>query len=134
MKLDHIEIIVPDREAAVAWYDEWLGFKSMPEHAEWAEMGPLMMTNDGGDTMLALFVGSAPAAGEDRGWRRVAFRTNAVELMHFTKRYKSSGQTISAPIDHDRSWSVYFQDPWGNSLELTTYDYEALAALKENSQ
>lgn len=32
-------------------------------------------------------------------------------------------------MDHDRSWSVYFSDPWGNLLEVTTYDYANVPAL-----
>ena len=41
--------------------------------------------------------------------------------------------TGQAVVDHDRSWSVYFSDPFGHRFELTTYDHEetraALAAL-----
>jgi hypothetical protein len=31
-------------------------------------------------------------------------------------------------VDHDLSFSVYFTDPYGNRLELTTYDHGAVAA------
>jgi len=27
--------------------------------------------------------------------------------------------------DHGKALSVYFTDPWGNPLEVTTYDHEA---------
>lgn len=31
-------------------------------------------------------------------------------------------------IDHELSWSVYFVDPDGNRIEVTTYDYAQIAA------
>lgn len=34
-------------------------------------------------------------------------------------------------VDHERSYSLYFTDPDGNWLELTTNDYEAVAAGRE---
>lgn len=130
MQIDHVELLVPDRIAAETWYGEWLGFKPMPEHADWVDGGPLMLTNDGGGTMLALFVGDSPENGKvERSWRRVAYRVSGAELLEFAERFRKSGQAITLPIDHARSWSVYFKDPWGNSLEVTTYDYETVKQL-----
>lgn len=129
LRVDHLELLVPDRESAVAWYGEWLGFRAMPEHADWVETGPLMMTNDGGSTMLALFTGKGRDGEAERGWRRVAFRTDAESFWDFTQRYRESGQSIDGPVDHDKAWSVYFEDPWGNALEVTTYDYAAVAMI-----
>jgi hypothetical protein len=38
------------------------------------------------------------------------------------------------PVDHDGSFSIYFCDPWGHRLEITTYDYHAVAdRLREES-
>jgi catechol-2,3-dioxygenase len=39
-----------------------------------------------------------------------------------------SGQPLSAAdvVDHDKSWSIYFNDPYGNPFEITTYDYETV--------
>ena len=129
MRIDHIELHVPDRDAAVAWYGEWLGFKPMPEHAEWADAGPLMMTNDSGSTMLALFAGEAAGCEPVRGWRRLAFRTDADSFWSFHQNFRESGQAIEGPVDHDKAWSVYFDDPWGNGLEVTTYDYSAVSMV-----
>ena len=129
MILDHVELLVPDRESAVAWYARWLGFEVMPEHLDWAETGPVMMTNDGGKTMLALFVGTGQQNQTDRGWRRLAFRAEPAAWWAFMHRYRESGQAIEGPVDYQKAWSVYFDDPWGNRLELTTYDCEAVAKL-----
>lgn len=129
LRIDHLELLVPDRDAAVSWYGEWLGFRPMPEHADWVESGPLMMTNDGGSTMLALFKGDAAGDSAERGWRRAAFRTDAESFWEFARRYRDSGQQIEGPVDHEKAWSVYFKDPWGNALEVTTYDYAAVAMI-----
>jgi len=132
MRLDHIELLVPDRDAAVAWYAQWLEFEVMPEHADWVETGPQMMTNDGGSTKLALFARAGSAGQSERGWRRVAFRTDAESFWEFARRYRESGQAIEGPVDHGKAWSVYFRDPWGNPLEMTTYDYAAVAMIVDD--
>lgn len=131
MKLDHLELLVPDRDAAMAWYGEWLGFEPVQEHKDWAATGPLMLTNDGGETMLALFAGPSQAEADDRGWRRLALRTDAVALSEFVIRYRPSGQPLEGPCDHGKAWSYYFTDPWGNRLEVTTYDYDPFAQSAE---
>jgi catechol-2,3-dioxygenase len=137
MQIDHLELLVPNRDAAQAWYGEWLGFVAMSEHAEWAQDGPLMLTNDGGITMLALFTGSGRGrdeASKSTGWRRIAFRMSGAELLAWTQRYRQSGQTLKGPVDHDKAWSVYFSDPWGNALEVTTYDYSMVRQAWEAGQ
>src|SRR5687767_7823827 len=98
MTTDHIELFVPDREEAVAWYREWLGFDAMPEHADWAKVGPIMLTNDRGQTMLALFIGE-PLGCEAKlkGWRRLALRASAAEFAAFLQRFRTSRQKIEGP-------------------------------------
>ncbi|HEY0947627.1 MAG TPA: VOC family protein [Opitutaceae bacterium] len=123
MTPDHIELFVPDRAEAVAWYREWLGFAPMPEHAAWAAAGPIMLTCDGGRTMLALFTGEPQGSDPTRGWRRLALRAEAAEFLRFRERFRASGQSLDGPVDHDKAWSFYFSDPWGNLLEVTTYEY-----------
>jgi hypothetical protein len=36
--------------------------------------------------------------------------------------------TFDSIVDHEQAYSVYFSDPYGHCLELTTYDYEATRA------
>ena len=67
MKLiDHIELTVPDRHVAAAWYHDVLGMVIVPEFEFWANdpNGPLMISAAEGGTKLALFV------GEPRGSER----------------------------------------------------------------
>lgn len=133
MKLDHIEIFVPKRWEAAQWYSKVLGFTVLEEHIHWAdEGGPLMISNDQGQTMLALFKGSGQGDAKVRGFRRLAFRVSATEFVSFVR---SSGSWRSPALDesniqdHDKALSVYFSDPHGNLLEVTTYDYQEAKAL-----
>jgi hypothetical protein len=31
--------------------------------------------------------------------------------------------TAAAAVDHDQAFSIYFSDPFGHRLEVTTYDH-----------
>ena len=100
------------------------------EHRDWAtEGGPLMISNDGGNTMVALFKGAAQDQREVRGFRRLAFRVTASEFLDFLS---SSGAWRAKPLgrdniqDHEKAVSVYFSDPFGNLLEVTTYEHAAV--------
>jgi len=137
MRIDHVEMFVPSRRKAADWYAEVLGFEVIQEHLDWAEQGgPLMITNDGGNTMVALFKGASQGTVEVRGLRRLAFRIDAAGFAAFVG---TSGSWRSEPLgrpeiqDHDKSISVYFSDPWGNLLEVTTYESEKARAALERS-
>jgi catechol-2,3-dioxygenase len=65
---------------------------------------------------------------------RVAFRTDAdgfltlfdrLERLDLTDR-DGTQVTPSDAVDHDLSYSVYFTDPDGNRLEVTTPDRDAV--------
>jgi hypothetical protein len=34
--------------------------------------------------------------------------------------------TMDSVVDHDKAYSVYFSDPYGHRLEVTTYDHDGL--------
>ena len=36
--------------------------------------------------------------------------------------------TAASVVDHQQAFSIYFDDPWGHLLEVTTYDYGEIAA------
>ena len=127
MKLDHIELFVSSREQAALWYGRVFGFEVLEEFRVWAiQGGPLMISNDGGSTMIALFEGPPQGEQDVRGFRRLAFRVTDADFLRFME---SSGSVLAAPLgpenikDHEQAISVYFSDPDGNPLEVTTYDH-----------
>ncbi|MCH7586727.1 MAG: VOC family protein [Chloroflexi bacterium] len=127
MRIDHIELFVPSREQAAEWYGQVFGFQILEEHRDWAvEGGPLMISNDGAKTMIALFKGPPQGQQEVRGFIRLAFRVTDSDFLRFME---SSGTWRSTPLgpediqDHEKAISVYFSDPFGNLLEVTTYEH-----------
>lgn len=138
-QIDHVELFVPDRYAAAGWYQQVFGLEIVKPFEHWAAdpRGPLMISSDSGSTKLALFQGEPPGKRNTIGFRRVAFRVDAAGFEAFLKRlaihpvHDEHGQPLSwqSVVDHDVSWSLYFVDPWGNPYEVTTYDYDAVAAL-----
>jgi catechol 2,3-dioxygenase-like lactoylglutathione lyase family enzyme len=133
--IDHVALHVPDRDAAAEWYEAVLGFEVCEDYELWADRGgPLVTSTDGGDTMLALF-----ARDEDHpGPGHLAFRTDAAGfadcLDHLATREDVAVSGPADVVDHALSWSVYFEDPWGHSLEVTTYEYDDVeAALAPDS-
>src|SRR5688572_27893681 len=79
LQIDHVELFVPDREEAAAWYRRVLGLEVVPEYQAWAadRGGPLMISSDQGNTKLALFEGQLPGSRPIAGFDRVAFRVDA---------------------------------------------------------
>ena len=130
--IDHVELIVPDRHAAAAWYEDVLGLSIVPATEHWARDrgGPLMISGDGGRTCFALFEGEQTEATTKDGFRRVAFRVSGAEFLAFVDHGRRLGLAPMAVQDHKTMISVYFRDPWGHDLEVTTGDHEeALVAV-----
>ena len=63
-------------------------------------------------------------AQREGGFRRVAFLMDGPAFVEFCQR---PGMEI---VDHQKSWSVYFSDPYGHPLEVTTYDYDYVAGQR----
>lgn len=133
LQLDHVEMFVPNRHEAAEWYKRVLGLEIVPEYEFWAQdpQGPLMISSDCGSTKLALFR-DGPEDGS--GFRLVAFRVDGGGFIAFVRRLESlqlrdhrgRAVTIDSVIDHDKAYSVYFSDPYGHRLEVTSYDHDAL--------
>jgi catechol 2,3-dioxygenase-like lactoylglutathione lyase family enzyme len=130
--LDHVELYVPDRASAAAWYAQVLGCEPVGGTESWASSsdGPVMISPDGGRTKLALFTGEPQGSRATAGFHRVAFRVSATEFLAFTARMPGLGLTDARVVDHGGAWSVYFPDPFGHRLEVTTYEVEPVRAAR----
>ena len=131
-QIDHVELFVPDQYEAAAWYQQTLGLKILPDYEFWAKGGPLMISSDDGNTMLALFKGKPPGFKPLAGFKRVAFRVDGQHFLIFLNRlttypvFDHDGRSTHSleVIDHDLAYSLYFCDPYGHRYEVTTYDYQ----------
>jgi len=138
-QIDHVELFVLDRYAAAKWYERVLGLSICEDYEHWADDpgGPLMISSDHGSTKLALFEGEPQEGRETAGYHLVAFRVDAASFVRFLDRLESlhltdhRGATVTRDdvADHGAARSIYFTDPHGHRLELTTYDVDALALL-----
>lgn len=127
-------MFVPDRYEAAGWYRRVLGLNIEREYEFWAQdaHGPLMISSDGGSTKLALFQGTPQGSRPTAGYHRVAFRVDGGGFLDFLGRLErldlldDDGRRVTPEQarDHDRSYSIYFCDPWGHRLDVTTYDHE----------
>jgi catechol 2,3-dioxygenase-like lactoylglutathione lyase family enzyme len=138
VKIDHVEVFVPDRYEAARWYERVLGLTVVPEYEGWAvnPRGPLMISNDGGRTKLALFEGEPQGPRPTSGFHLVAFGVDAEGFIAFLARLDAAqlqdhrGRRVEAGavVDHGKSYSIYFTDPYGHRFEVTTYQYAATRA------
>ena len=132
-RLDHVHFRVPNRAEAAQWYADHLGFEPVESFDFWAtgfEGGPLQISADGGQTMLALFEASAghPMVRQQTG---VAFTVDAESFMAFARSLPcgidnpaGTPLVVADLVDYDMCWAFDLADPWGNLYELNCYDYE----------
>ncbi len=133
-RIDHVELFVPDRHQAADWYRRALGLTICSDYEHWAEdpNGPLMISSDGGSTKLALFAGQPQEDRDTAGFHRVAFRVSGRDFLTFLDRLDGltltdhRDRTVTRDLvrDHGVAVSIYFNDPYGHHLELTTYEVE----------
>ncbi|WP_318567379.1 VOC family protein [Salinigranum marinum] len=135
--IDHVELFVADWDDAAAWYERVLGLAPDVSFEEWwaTGRGPLVLSVDD-TTKLALFERETATRGQAVSPHRIAFQTDAAGFLSFVDRLDTldltnrDGEPVSPAdvVDHDLSYSLYFTDPDGNWLELTTNDHDTVAA------
>jgi len=122
--IDHVALEVRDVERAAQWYIEVLGFERRYE-GMWHGL-PTFIGK--GTTAIALF----PSRN---GVSRTAAQTGKISMLHLA--FRATAQSFLAAQgelkdrgikfefqDHEISHSIYFRDPDGHELEITTYEVE----------
>lgn len=116
--IDHVALTVRDLTTSVDWYQRVLGLER--RHEIWEV--PVML--GAGTTAVALFPARAPAgAGEASplGFRHLAFRVSSANFQSAQSLLSEHGIAFEFQ-DHTIAHSIYFADPDGNQIEITTYD------------
>jgi catechol 2,3-dioxygenase-like lactoylglutathione lyase family enzyme len=120
--LDHVAMGVRDVERSAKWYIEVLGFERLHDGA-WNGV-PTFVGK--GNTGIALFRAS-PDAKLTQGTHRdirllhLAFRANRENFVAAQRELQKRGIKFEFQ-NHEISHSIYFRDPDGHALEITTYE------------
>jgi catechol 2,3-dioxygenase-like lactoylglutathione lyase family enzyme len=118
-QIDHVALAVSDPLKSAHWYHSVLGLERRHQ-AVWGDH-PVMMCI--GNTCVALFPAgtSQPAPTAGLAMRHLAFRA---DRQNFSLA-QATLRRLEIPFDfqdHQIAHSIYFRDPDGYSLEITTYD------------
>jgi catechol 2,3-dioxygenase-like lactoylglutathione lyase family enzyme len=121
--LDHIALAVRDVGAAVKWYLEVLGLERQHE-GHWDGI-PIFVGK--GATGIALFPGSRPKSSlgnsDPARFLHLALRADRENFQRAQDELKERGIAFHFE-DHGIAQSIYFRDPDGHELEITTYELE----------
>jgi len=122
--IDHVAVGVRDIERSAKWYIEVLGFERLHEGA-WNGV-PTFIGK--GNTGIALFPASADAKSTQGSHRDIrilhlAFRADRKNFITAQRELEKLGIKFEFQ-DHEISHSIYFRDPDGHALEITTYDLQ----------
>jgi len=130
--IDHVALSVRDIERSAQWYIDVLGFERLHE-GMWNGV-PTFIGK--GQTAIALFslrddspaVARAatidPPTGRIRPVAKMlhlAFRADRTNFLAAQRELKERGIKFEFQ-DHEISHSIYFRDPDGHELEITTYE------------
>lgn len=119
--LDHIALAVRDVEQAAKWYGEVLGLER--QHADAWDSVPIFVGC--GATGLALFPaeGTEDSLGKDQPIRMLHFALRADRENFEAARRELNARGLDFRFeDHGIAHSIYFRDPDGHRVEITTYD------------
>jgi len=121
--IDHVALGVADVERSANWYAEVLGFERL--HPGMWNGIPVFIGK--GKTAIALFPvrDEHPKPGS-RGridMLHLAFRADRKNFVAAQEELRTRGIKFEFE-DHEISHSIYFRDPDGHELEITTYELE----------
>jgi catechol 2,3-dioxygenase-like lactoylglutathione lyase family enzyme len=118
--IDHVAMGVRDIERSAKWYIDVLGFERLHE-GMWNGV-PTFIGK--GNTGLALFpANQEPKTSAHRELRmlHLAFRANRRNFRTAQRELEKRGIKFEFQ-DHEIAHSIYFRDPDGHQLEITTYE------------
>ena len=120
--LDHVALAVRDVERSADWYVDVLGFERRYS-GMWNGI-PVFVARE--KTAIALFPAGSDQANSSLPRKRdgilhLAMRANRANFVAAQRELTNRGIAFHFQ-DHEISHSIYFRDPDGIELEITTYE------------
>jgi catechol 2,3-dioxygenase-like lactoylglutathione lyase family enzyme len=117
--IDHVAIAAPDLAKTIEWYCEVLGFERL--HADQWNGVPAFIGTD--STAIAFFPAKEKSSRSASGgpMLHLAFRTDRAGFVKAQEELKKRAIKFDFE-DHGIAHSIYFRDPNGVKLEITTYE------------
>jgi len=125
--IDHVALAVRDVEEAAKWYADVLGFERRYE-GMWDGIPTFIGKGNTGIALFPLSSHAGPVSSARSGIRmlHLAFRADHDGFLAAQEELKRRGIKFEFQ-DHEISHSIYFRDPDGHQLEITTYELEGRA-------
>lgn len=120
--IDHVALAVTNVQHSIQWYQEVLGLERRYQDA-WGDCPAVLCA---GHTCVALFPSERPSmkrapAEDSAGMRHLAFRADRSNFEKAQVELRQRGIRYHFE-DHGISQSIYFPDPDGYLLEITTME------------
>lgn len=119
--LDHVGLVVRDMQRAIQWYQDVLGMERRYQDVWTGKRDPVVMAS--GNVQVALFLpageaGSPPTHDDNE---HLAVRVDRANF-ELARRMLDARDIPAKLWDHQICQSVYFFDPDGNQIEVTTFE------------
>ena len=117
--VDHVALAVKDVRKSVEWYQEMFGLNRLYEDV-WGDFPGVVGI---ADTPVAFFPTDDPEVPLPPGLpiHHLAFRMDRTNFNNAQETLRQKGIEFEFQ-DHNIVHSIYFYDPDGHLIELTTYD------------
>ncbi len=118
-RIDHVALMVRDLQASKRWYAEMFGFESL----ESSPTSPYVGNDTVKMALLQIAEGSTFTPPVGQGARSCHFAFGADRPTF--EAYRSRLDDLNMPYEeltHSDSQSIYFSDPDGYMIEVTTYE------------
>ena len=120
-RIDHIALVITSLETSVSWYQDMFGFENFG-----TSPGSSVTYIGNSDTRLAMLEASdespfIPPVLQGAQGCHFAFRTDGAAFVGYQDKLDRERIRYDRLI-HSDSQSIYFSDPDGYMIEVTTYD------------